>query len=381
MKVLHVFTVSSTAEVFFDGQFAYLSGKGHEIHVASGTVLSPEFCARNDVRFHLMDIARRVDVRADFKVIRQLVKLMRNERFDAVFGHTPKGAMVAMMAARLAGVRHRVYYRHGLVYTTARGMRRCVFKTVERLTGFLATRIVNVSASLGKTAVGDRLNRADKQCVLGAGSCGGIDTRGMFNPGSVTEEALDKVRRELSIGKDDFVIGYTGRLCKEKGIRELIDGFRIFKSMRPELNAKLFLSGAYDERDILPDAYKAQIRDDDSIIYTGFRDRSIMPLFYSLMDVFVLPSYREGFGMSVIEASAMKVPVLVSRSNGCGDTMMENVTGRHIDITAEGIAKGLCDMSDKELRGQFGANGRRFVQELFDETVIWPEIDRFYLSL
>lgn len=377
MKVLHVFTLATTAESFFDGQFAYLSDFGYELHLAASTEPSSEFCRRNHIAFHKTEIARRVDVKADIQSIKSLCKLIRRERFDAVFGHTPKGALVAMCAAWLSGVKTRVYYRHGLIYTTAKGLSRRIFKTVEQLTSALATNIINVSPSLSKLAVKDNLNRDKKQNVIGFGTCGGIDTENIFNPVLLSARIQADLKKSI-LGDCDFVVGFCGRLCRDKGIIELVEGFKLFQSRHTDLNSKLLLIGPYDERDILPDNVKSEISDNPDIITTGRQDKSKLPALYALMDVFVFPSYREGFGMCVIEASAMQVPILVSRSHGCVDSIKENVSGQYIEISAESIAKGLAKMLNPDLRNRLGMGGREFVVSNFDNKAMWPLIKKFY---
>jgi len=377
MKILHVFTLASTAQAFFDGQFRYLSENGYNMTIVAATELSNEFCERNSVDFRKVDIARRVDILADLKSIRELTAYIKSCSFDAVVGHTPKGAMVAMVAAHLAGVKNRIYYRHGLIYTTATGIKRFILKSVERFTSLLATKIVNVSPSLSKLAVKDNLNSAEKQCVIGSGTCGGIDAVNTFNPDKVDSGIISVLRSGQKIRKDDYVVGFCGRLCKDKGIPELIEGFHLFRKNNPSQNTKLLLVGGYDGRDILPESIHQAIDSDDNIIYTGHILKDIRN-YYALMDVFVFPSYREGFGMCVIEASSMEVPILVSRSHGCVDSIKENVTGQFIDITPESIASGLSDMLDADFRHRLGKGGRQFVLNNFDHKVMWPLFKQFY---
>ena len=150
-------------------------------------------------------------------------------------------------------------------------------------------------------------------------------------------------------------MGFCGRLCHDKGIIELIDGFELFKQAHPEIDARLLLVGPYDARDILPQYIKDEIESNPLIIAPGAVSHHYLPNYYSLMDVFVFPSYREGFGMTVIEASAMRLPILVSRSHGCVDSIREDVTGRYIDLTPESIATSLIEMLNPELRQRLGA--------------------------
>ena len=381
MKILHVFTIISTPVAFFDGQFRYLSDQGYRIDVVSDSEEDTGFTQRNNIRYRRVGIERRIAPLADLKSISALCNLIRCEKYDVVVGHTPKGAMVAMIAARLAGVKTHVYYRHGLVYTTAHGLKRFILKSVERLTALCATSVVNVSNSLSKLAVKDRLNSDKKQTVIGAGTCGGIDAKNTFNPDLISDDELSTLRLSLGLDSADFVIGFCGRLCKEKGIRELVDGFRLFRQRHPSLHAKLLLIGAYDQRDILPDEYIREIETNPDIIATGRIDKARLPYYYALMDVFVFPSYREGFGMSVLEASAMKVPVLVSRSHGCIDSIVEHVTGEYVDIDAQGISAGLEKMKDADFRNNLGIGGRERVLRHYDYSVMWPLVSDFYSEL
>lgn len=378
-KILHVFTIMMTPLTFFDGQFKYLGDNGQRIWVVSSSEENVDFSGRNNINYRQFDIKRRISPFADIKAIASLALFMRREDFDIVVGHTPKGAMIAMIAARIAGVRTRIYYRHGLIYTTATGFKRWLFKTVEQFTSLFATHIVNVSPSLSDLAINDHLNPERKQTVLGRGTCGGIDAKNLFDPSLVSTEDKDNEKALLGISKKDFVIGFCGRICKEKGIRELIDGFNIFKNRHP--GSKLLLVGPFDTRDILPDKYKVELICNPDIITTGGVEKARLPLLYSLMDVFVFPSYREGFGMSVIEASAMKVPVLVSRSHGCVDSFVEHKTGEHVEISAEGIFHGLENMKDPGLRHLMGEHGRNFVVENFDHSVMWPKISEMFSQL
>lgn len=381
MKVLHVFTIDSTPKSFFDGQFQFLSDEGNQdIHLVTASEKDEEFCQRNHLQYHQIDIARRIDIKADFRSICKLKNLIKRERFDIVVGHTPKGALVAMCAAFLSGVKRRVYYRHGLIYTTASGARRLLLKTIERFTGLLSTHIVNVSHSLSRLAVKDGLNSDKKQSVFGKGTCGGIDTQDLFNPELINAEELKKLRQELDLN-DSFVVGFCGRVCKEKGIRELIDGFRLFASAHPELNPRLLLVGGFDTRDILSDEYKRVIETSPEIIHTGKIPKEKLPLYYSLMDVFVFPSYREGFGMSVIEAGAMNVPALVSRSHGCEDSIKENISGQYIDISTEGIKEGLEFISKPENRDKLSSQCRNHIVNHYDRSILWPQILNFYSNL
>lgn len=382
MKLIHVFSIFGTAESFFDGQFKYLTDQGYEIVVVSSDAPNTDaFCKRNGVRFVPLNIPRSVSPMAIAKAVKSICSLIRKEKADAVFGHTPVGALCAMIAARLCGVKNRVYYRHGLIYTTMQGVKRTIFKTEEIFVASLATSVINVSHSLSKLAVADGLNKAEKQYVIGHGTCGGIDTQNIFNPSLVDADKLLFIKKKLGLNDADIVFGFCGRICNDKGIPELVDAFELFQKLHSNIKAKLLFIGRFDTRDGISEEKKQQIESNSDIVISGHIDKVEIPYYYSMLDVFVFPSHREGFGMCVVEASAMEKPILDSRAHGCVDAIVEHETGEYIDLSADEICKGMEQMLDEELRGKLGKSGRKRVLEWYDFQVMWPLVSDLYKKI
>ena len=382
MKLIHVFSIFGTAESFFDGQFKYLTNQGYEIVVVSSDAPNTDaFCKRNGVRFVPLNIPRSVSPMAIVKVVKSICSLIRKEKADAVFGHTPVGALCAMIAARLCGVKNRVYYRHGLIYTTMKGLKHTIFKTEEKFVASLATSVINVSHSLSKLAVADGLNEAEKQYVIGHGTCGGIDAQNIFNPSLVDADKLLIIKKKLGLNDADIVFGFCGRICNDKGIPELVDAFELFQKLHSNIKAKLLFIGRFDTRDGISEEKKQQIESNSDIVISGHIDKVEIPYYYSMLDVFVFPSHREGFGMCVVEASAMEKPILDSRAHGCVDAIVEHETGEYIDLSADGICKGMEQMLDEELRGKLGKSGRKRVLEWYDFKVMWPFVSDLYKKI
>lgn len=379
MKLIHVFSIFGTAESFFDGQFKYLTDQGYEIVVVSSDAPNTDaFCKRNGVRFVPLNIPRSVSPMAIVKAVKSICSLIRKEKADAVFGHTPVGALCAMIAARLCGVKNRVYYRHGLIYTTMKGLKHTIFKAEEKFVASLATSVINVSHSLSKLAVADGLNEAEKQYVIGHGTCGGIDAQNIFNPSLVDADKLLFIKKKLGLNDADIVFGFCGRICNDKGIPELVDAFELFQKLHSNIKAKLLFIGRFDTRDGISKEKKQQIESNSDIVISGHIDKVEIPYYYSMLDVFVFPSHREGFGMCVVEASAMEKPILDSRAHGCVDAIVEHETGEYIDLSADGICKGMELMLDEELRGKLGKSGRKRVLEWYDFQVMWPLVSDLY---
>lgn len=379
MKVLHVFTLSRTAIAFFDGQFRYLKEHGYEIVLACKREDGiEEFAERNGVKYIPVEIPRSMSPVAITKAIGMIKQIIKTEKPEAVFGHTPVGALVAMIAAKLAGVKKRIYYRHGIIYSTMAGFKQKVFMAEERFVSALATHIVNVSPSLAEKCAKDGINKAEKNMVIGRGTCGGIDAQGMFKPALLDAERLEQERERLGLKGADIVFGFCGRFCKDKGTPELVDGFDLFKQRHPELNVRLLMVGPFDERDILPEETKKTMQESEDIVLTGRVLKKDIPLYYRLMDCFIFPSHREGFGMCVIEASAMEVPILVAPSHGCVDSIKEGISGFYIDLNAESICKGMERMQNREHMAAIGKQGRQFVLENFDFKEMWSKVNELY---
>lgn len=379
MKVLHVFTLSRTAIAFFDGQFRYLKEHGYEIVLACKREDGiEEFAERNGVKYIPVEIPRSMSPVAIMKAIGAIKHIIKSEMPEAVFGHTPVGALVAMIAAKLTGVKNRIYYRHGIIYSTMVGVKQKVFMAEEKFVSALATHIVNVSPSLAEKCAKDGINKAEKNMVIGRGTCGGIDAQGIFNPALLNAEHLEQERERLGLKGVNIVFGFCGRFCKDKGTPEMLEAFDMFRNKHKDLNVKMLLIGTLDERDILPDWTRKMIKEDTDVIVTGWIDCSAIVYSYALLDCFIFPSHREGFGMTVIEASAFEVPILVAPSHGCIDSIKEGVSGFYIDLNAESICEGMERMLDKDTMRMIGKLGRRFVLENFDRQVMLPIVLDMY---
>ncbi len=277
-----------------------------------------------------------------------------------------------MIAAALCRVPKRIYFRHGLVYETSTGLKRLLLKSVDRLASLCSTRVVCVSPSVMVKSIDDKLARPSKQSILGKGTCNGVDTADQFNPDALDQEQIMSLRIKYGISPDDFVIGYSGRLVRDKGLVELVSAFEKLQNAE---NCKLLLVGMFEERDSLPEDIKNRILNDRRIIYTGFINGG-MEYYYALMDIYVLASYREGFPTGVLEAQAMKIPVITTKATGCCDSIVDGLTGLFTSHDPDDIARKIDDVRVKGMID--GSNGREWVVKNFDSRIVWKEIEKLY---
>ena len=373
MNILHVVNIYFVLPYFIGDQFKYFKSKGYNMNVVcSPSEYLADYAKKQGFDYIESPVNRSISLKEDFITIRNICKFIRKKDIDIVVGHTPKGGLLAMVAAWLMRVPNRIYFRHGLVYETSRGLKRFILMSVDRLASFCATEIVCVSPSVLKRSIEERLAPANKQIVLGHGTCGGIDTEFKFNPALVDRQKVADLRKRWGIKESDFVIGYSGRLVRDKGIISLV---RAFDMLEDADDCKLLLVGMFEVRDALPEDVKERIENDPRIIYTGFVNGG-MEYYYSLMNLYVLPSYREGFPTGVLESQAMELPVLTTRVTGCCDAICDGRSGLFITHDPEDIVEKIDEIRLKHrIDGKFG---REWVKEYFDCRKVWCEIEKLY---
>jgi len=378
-NILHVVHKFFVLPFFIGEQFKYFDEKGHTLHVICSQ--SPElekYSSLMHFSYYEIEITRSISPIQDLKAIIKICKYIKNNEIDIVVGHTPKGALLSIIAAWIMRVPKRIYFRHGLVYETMKGLKRKLMINLDRLTALCATQVVCVSPSLFQRSIEDKLNKEKKQTILKKGTCTGIDSKIKFNPELIREKKVDELRTLLNIDDDTFVIGYCGRLVCDKGIIDLVEAFLLLTDKLKNNKIKLLLVGGFEERDALPNEIMGQIKNHSEIIYTGWIYEGT-ELYYSLMDVFVLPSYREGFPTSILEASSMNLPVITTKVTGCIDAIIEDVTGIFVSNESSSIAAGIeFYLNNPETRKIHGKNGRAFVVKNFDQKIIWKEIEELY---
>jgi glycosyltransferase involved in cell wall biosynthesis len=227
--------------------------------------------------------------------------------------------------------------------------------------------------------VEQRLCRADKIVVLGRGSVNGVDASGHLNPDRFPPAERAELRARWDIPAAALVVGFVGRIVRDKGIHELAAAWRQLRARHRDLH--LLLVGELESGDPIDSAIETSLRDDPRVRFTGAQD-DVAP-YFAMMDVFVMPSYREGFGVTNVEAAALALPVVSTRIAGCVDSVADGVTGTLVparDGAALAAAVGRY-LADPDLRRAHGEAGRRRVLQHFVPEEIWSELLRLYLQL
>jgi len=379
MPVLLNIVTDSQSTIFFRGNLSFMKKIGFNVGICSspGKLLN-EVSKSEGVDAFELPMEREISPLKDIIALWRLMMLMRRLRPTIVNAGTAKAGLLGMLAAFLTGVPIRIHQQRGLRSETLTGLKRQILLFTEWLACKCATKVICNSFSLRDITIKLRLASEEKCTVLGAGSSRGVDSERF----SVRESNLRKtqsLQRKYGISPADPVIGFIGRLVRDKGISELREAYERIQLKYPSV--RLVLIGPPETGDPIGRECLEWLEKQANVIFTGHID-NIVP-YYSLFHVLAFPSYREGFPNVPLEAAAMQIPVVGFRSTGVVDAVQDGVTGMLVtqgDVDA--LTKALmCYLSDPVLRVKHGQAGRERVVRDFQPYRIWEALYQLYVEL
>jgi glycosyltransferase involved in cell wall biosynthesis len=376
-RLVIVFT-SSGSVAFYFGLYKYLEGRGFDVSVISSEGPELEAASREGVSVFAVPMEREISPGRDLISLWRLWRLIRRISPDIIQVGTPKAGLLGGLAGLLAGVPHRVYTLHGLRLETTRGWKRILLTYTERFACYCAHRVRCVGPSLLKRALELKLVEPGKTTIIGPGTSGGIDVARFHSPNEAIRDAL-ALRHNLGIPGDALVVGFVGRVTRDKSIRELYLAFVSKKEKHP--NMRLLLVGDFEAGDPVPEDIRRAIEDDQSVIRTAFIS-DVAP-YYHLMDIFVLPTYREGLPGVPLEAQAAGVPVITTRATGAIDSVLDQQTGFLVPVGDTIALSAAIDrlLGDSSLRKRMGEAGRAWVASTFRREIVWAANAEAYEQL
>ena len=379
LRLLHIKTVAQSLR-FLRGQPQFFGQRGIQMEAITSPGPLVEPMSRDlGIPVHTVTMPRQITPIRDLGALACLIAKIRSIDPDIVHGHTPKGGLLAMLAATAAGVDARVYHMRGLPMETATGLKRTLLQTTETISCALAHQVIAVGHSLRDLAIEDGLCPASKIDVMGHGSGQGVDADHTFNPRRFDDAHRNRIRDQFHIPHDADVIGFVGRLVADKGINELAHAFDALRQDHP--NAHLLVVGPFEERDPVPPSIRALLEEDPRIHLAGYQSQ--VDELYPAMDIVALPTHREGFPNVPLEAAAMELPVVVSDISACLETIDAGRTGLYFPVGDPiALAEQLVTyLDDPALRRQHGQAGRARAQKLFAPHRIWHDLEGVYRQL
>ena len=378
-KLIRITTVPLSLDKLLTGQLRFMNSYYEVIAVSSEKEYLERIGERENIQTFHLEMSRKITPVSDLIAVFKLFFFLRKEKPFIVHTHTPKAGIVGMLAAKLAGVPHRLHTVAGLPLLETTGLKRKLLDFVEKATYSLATKIYPNSKGLAAIINQNCYCNPQKLKVIANGSSNGIDTN-FFNPELFSQEQHVALRSRLNLTATDFVFVFVGRLVKDKGLNEMIAAFQLLQTTHQQ--AKLLLVGDYenDLDPLLPETMEV-INKNPSILTVGFQ-QDVRP-YLAIAQALVFPSYREGFPNVVMQAGAMSLPAIVSDINGCNEIIEENVNGTIIPVKdAETLLKKMIlFIDDTNGYSQLRRNARAMITSRYDQQVVWNAILAEYQTL
>jgi glycosyltransferase involved in cell wall biosynthesis len=373
-KICIVATVPFALQVFMRAHIDRLRCIYDVTLITSGSEGALQGLVGENVDFIHVEFARKIALFSDFRALVRLYRIFRRHKFDVVHSLMPKTGLLAMLAAFLALVPHRVHIFTGQVWSNKSGMGRQVLKMMDRVIAFCATHLLTDSFSQRDYLIRQKIVSPGKLQVLGNGSVCGVDLNRFKFDGRIREA----YRKQLSVPEDAIVFMFLGRVNLDKGVLDLAAAF--VEVNKKFLNTYLLIVGP-DEHGLdngLQTILETCLSNYRRI---GITDRP--EEYMSTADVFCLPSYREGFGSVIIEAASVGLPAVASNIYGLVDAVENGETGiLHEAKNVQQIEDALLLLiADKNLRNTMATKARQRARRLFSQEIVTGEMLKFYEKL
>ncbi len=377
LKVAHITTIDMSLRYLLLNQLRSIQEAGYEVSGISAPGPDVTTIEAAGISHIPVPMTRNFTPLADCLSFWRLYRVMRHERFTIVHTHTAKPGLLGQLAARLAGVPVVVNTVHGFYFHDRMHPRwRRFYIMMEKIAARCSDVILSQNREDIQAALLEGICRAEKIKFLG----NGIDVQ-RFDRGTLNPQLLEEKRREFGLSPGEPVVGFVGRLVEDKGILELMQAARLILQRRPEVKFLLIGPTDWEKSDALTPETARDYGLAEACIFTGLRRD--MPELYALMDVFVLPSHREGFPRSPMEASAMGVPCVVTDVRGCREAVEQDRNGLLVPLgDVPALAEAILDiLANREKARRMAEAGRALALERFDERLVFATVKAEYARL
>jgi glycosyltransferase involved in cell wall biosynthesis len=373
MKVCQLCAVDFTLKNFLLPLIDGMRREGWQVIAVCSDGPFVEDLRRRGYAIDTVPIARSINPLSALRSTLALVRLFRRERFDVVHVHTPVAALIGRVAARFVGVPLVIYTAHGFYFHNEMPRwKRKLFVALERFGGRFTDLLFSQSSEDAADAVREGIAPAARILAIG----NGVDVS-RFDPSAVGNGAAMRV--ELGIPADAFVVGMIGRQVREKGVCEYLSAAKILAQSHPR--AWFLLVGERLASDhatgVEAEHFSAKAVLGARLITLGLR--SDVPQLLAAIDLFCLPSWREGMPRTIIEAMVMAKPVVATDIRGSREEVVPEETGLLVPVRApERLAAAIERIIlDRDLGRALGAAGRRRALRLYDEgRVVALQLER-----
>lgn len=371
-KSIRISTIPLSLDVLLQGQLRMLSEHYEVVGVSSPGEELDKVAQREGIRTIAVPMERKISPFKDLVSLFRLIRLFHREKPWMVHSLTPKAGLLAMTAAWICRVPVRIHMFTGLFFPTTTGLKQKILMATDSITCACATNVLPEGKGVKKDLEQFHITSKPLQ-IIGNGNINGIDLEFFDRTPEVMEQA-EKYRKEEVV-----TFCFVGRIVRDKGMNELVAAFQRMHQAYP--NTRLVLVGPFEEKldPVLPETRQA-IEQQAAIEWMGWQN-DIRP-FLAASDVFVFPSYREGFPNVVLQAGAMGLPSIVTDINGSSEIITEGVNGFIIPSqNEEALYKAMEKLLDTEERRKLAQQARPQIANRYERKALWKELLKFYRSL
>lgn len=371
--IIRASTVPTSLETFCKDTLRELSQNYEVIALSSPGKDLETIGKREGVRTIAIEMQRHISPLKDIVSLVKLIRLMKKERPWLVHSMTPKAGLLCMVAAKFARIPNRVHTFTGLIWPTAKGLKRHILILTDKILCHCATHIIPEGEGVKKDLIRRHITHKPLH-ILANGNVRGIDLTHYQRSTEVMQEAKNIAKRDI------FTFIFVGRIVKDKGINELIEAFTRLHS-QCQATRMLLVGHMEHDLDPLPKETITTINTHNAIEAVGEKD-DVRP-WMAAADALVFPSYREGFPNVVIEAGAMGLPSIVTDINGSNEIIINHQNGIIIPPhDSNALYLAMKEMLDnKTLRDNLASKSRDLVAKRYDCKIVRKALYDFYASL
>lgn len=377
IKICQVVSVDMTLKFMLQGQLKFLLREGYEVHAVSSPGRWLKEVEGWGVKVKPIHFTRKITPLVDLIAFLKLYFYFRKEKFDIIHTHTLKPEVYGQIAAKLAGVPIILNTLHGFDFgPDDSSLKKKLIIFLQKIAGRCSTTIFSIAHHIIDRAIKEGIARPEVFKYLGRD----IDTK-RFDPQRFSEGFRRQKKKEVGIPPGKRVVGIVARLVAEKGLLELFEAFKGVVEKFPDTILLVIGPEEPEKRDGITAATAKEYKIEDKTIFLG--ERADTDELYPLMDIFVLPTHREGLGASILEASAMERPVIATRTGGCPETIDHQKTGLIVPLKSSPSLKEaiIYLLSDPEEAVLMGKEGRKKVLREFEQQLVFDRMKREYERL
>jgi len=377
IKICYIVSVDMTLKFMLLNQLIFLRNQGYDVYAICSSGKWVKDIEKENIKVKIIKFKRKISPFSDIIVFFRLYFYFKKEKFDIIHVHTLKPEFYGQIAAKLAKVPIILNTLHGFDFSDYDPFfKKFLFISLERIAANYSTLIFTIARHIIERAIKEKIGSPNLFKYLGRD----IDTN-RFNPNKFSEIFIIEKKKQLGVSLDRKIIGIVARLVVEKGYLDLFQSLKNVIQKFPETLLLIIGQEELEKKDSINQNIVKNYGIENNVMFLG--ERTDMEELYSVMDVFVLPSHREGLGAAILEASAMEKPVIATNTGGCPEIINNGETGILVPVkTPEKLSEALIFILENSQKAkEMGKMGRQKIVREFSEEIVFSRLWQEYNKL